>query len=225
MDAGPEEGAAIVEANIKTLGFKLSDVKYLLETHAHFDHVGGLAKLKADTRAKLLASAEDKPALEKGQHFGDNENGLTKFPAIKVERALKQGDEVTLGGVTLTAQLTPGHTKGCTSWTIQSPANGVTRKVIILGSLTVAGNKLAGNKTYPEIVDDYRKTFAKLKNLSADILLVGHPSFAGLEEKYQAQLQGKKGAFVNPEEFPKLVERSEREFEQELKKTIRDQVI
>lgn len=217
LDAATEQGAAVVEANIQSLGFKLKDIKYLIENHAHSDHVGGLAQLKKSTGAKIIASQADRYSLEHGK-LDSEANWDDKFPPVKVNKTIADGKELNLGGVRLQAIMTPGHTKGATSWTIQSTSNGVERTVIILSSLTVAGNKLVGNTIYPAIVDDFRSTFARLKGLKADILLVGHPSFARLEEKYQAQLQGKKDVFVNPEELPKLVADSEAAFEKELEK-------
>ena len=217
LDAATEQGAAVVEANIQSLGFKLKDIKYLIENHAHSDHVGGLAQLKKSTGAKIIASQGDRYSLEHGK-LNSDANWDDKFPPIKVDKIIADGEELKLGGMRLQAIMTPGHTKGATSWTIQSTSNGVERTVLMLSSLTVAGNKLIGNKTYPAIVDDFHSTFARLKGLRADLLLVCHPSFVGLEEKYQTQLQGKKDAFVNPEDLPKLVADSEIAFEKELSK-------
>lgn len=217
LDAATEQGAAVVEANIQSLGFKLRDIKYLIENHAHSDHVGGLAQLKKSTGAKLVASKGDRYSLEHGV-LDSEANWTDKFLSVKVDKIIADGKELTLGGTHLQAIMTPGHTKGATSWKVQSTSNGVERTVIFVSSLTVVGNKLIGNKLYPAIAEDFQSTFARLKSLKADILLVGHPSVANLEEKYQAQLQGKKDAFVSLEDFPKLVADSEIAFEKELDK-------
>lgn len=217
LDGSTEEGANVVEANIKTLGFKLGDVKYLLENHAHSDHAGGLAQLKKSTGAKLIASKGDSYALEHGILDSDT-NWEDSFPPVKVDKTIADGKELSLGGTHLQAILTPGHTKGCTSWFTEVQDKGVSRRVIFVCSLTTAGNNLINNKKYPTIVDDFRHTFARLKTLNADILLLGHPSFANLEEKYQAQLQGKRDAFVDPEALPKLVADAEAAFEKEFEK-------
>jgi len=217
LDAATEQGAAVVEANIKALGFSLKDIKYLIENHAHSDHVGGLARLKKSTGAKIIASKGDKYGLEHGTL--DSEADWTdKFPPVKVDKTIADGGELNLGGTRLQAIMTPGHTKGCTTWLTESPDKGVTRHVIFACSLTTAGNKLINNRIYPTIADDFRTSFARLKGIKADILLVGHPGFANLEEKYQAQLQGKKDAFVDPDGLQKLVVKSEESFRSEFKK-------
>lgn len=218
LDASTEEGAGVVEANIQALGFKLSDVKYLIETHAHVDHIGGMARLKRDTGATFIAAAADRHALESGRHDIDNEYGGWTFPPVKIDRTITDGQRLTVGGTTLTAHLTPGHTRGDTAWTTDISDNGVIRRVLFYGSTTTAGNVLVGNRSYPNIVADYRLSFRRLKALTADILLANHPEFADLEAKYQAQLKGKADAFVDPQALPKLVARSEADFETELKR-------
>lgn len=218
LDAATEAGAAIVEANIQSLGFKLTDIKYLIENHAHSDHVGGMAKLKADTGATLIASKGDRHALEKGKLDNETLSWDDKFPPIKVDRIITDGEKISLGGLSLQAVLTPGHTKGCTSWLLQENDKGVARKIFFAGSLTVADGRLINNKTYPDMVKDFRSTFAHLKKVQADILLTGHPSMADLEQKYQAQKNGKADAFVDANALPKLVEKSEQKFEDELKR-------
>lgn len=218
LDGSTEKGADIVEANIKSLGFKLSDIKYLLENHAHYDHVAGLAQLKKSTGAKLLAGKADSYALEKGMHTGDNENGHTKFPAVKVDRIIADGEQIKLGGMSLQAVFTPGHTEGCTSWLTRDTSNGIDRSVFFLGSITVAGNRLFNNKVSPNIVADYRKSFARAKAIQADILLIGHPPFIQLDEKYRAQQNGKADAFINPNELKEFVAKAEAAFEDELRK-------
>lgn len=218
IDAATEKGADVVEANIKTLGFKLTDVKYLLENHAHNDHVGGLAQLKKSTGAKLLASKADRYALERGEHHGDNENGPTKFPAVKVDKLIADGEVIRLGGISLQTVLTPGHTAGCTSWLTRDTSNGVDRSVFFLGSLSVAGNRLVNNKVTPGIVADYRSSFARAKAIQADILLIGHPPFIQFDEKYRAQQNGKRDAFVDPNLLQQFVAQAEAGFEAELHK-------
>ena len=218
IDASTQRGADVVEANIKSLGFKLTDIKYLLENHAHDDHVGGLAQLKKSTGATLLASKADRYALEHGTHYGDNENGPTKFPAVKVDKIITDGEQIRLGGMSLQTVFTPGHTSGCTSWLTRDTSKGVDRSVFFLGSLSVAGNRLVNNKVDPQIVADYRKSFARAKAIQADILLIGHPPFIHLDEKYRAQQNGKQDAFIDPQLLPKFVAEFEAGFEEELKK-------
>ncbi|GGY84392.1 CAU/MBL1b family subclass B3 metallo-beta-lactamase [Cellvibrio zantedeschiae] len=218
VDGATEEGGKIVEANIKSLGFKLSDVKYLLENHAHYDHVAGLAQIKKSTGAKLLASKNDVKALERGAHTGDNENGATKFPAVKVDRIIADGEQIKLGGISLQAVFTPGHTEGATSWLTRDTINGEDHSVFFLSSITVAGNRLINNKVSPNIVEDYRKTFARAKVIQADILLIGHPPVINHDEKHQAQKNGNPNAFVNPNELKEFVTKAEAAFDAELEK-------
>jgi metallo-beta-lactamase class B len=217
LDAATEQGAAVVEANIKSLGFKLKDIKYLIENHAHSDHVGGLAQLKKSTGAKIIASQGDRYSLEHGK-LDSETNWDDKFPPVKVDKIIADGKELNLGGIRLQAIMTPGHTKGCTSWLTESQDKGVLRRVIFTCSLTTAGNRLINNKIYPNIADDFRSTFARLKGIKADILLVGHPGFANLEEKFIAKKNGKTDAFVDPDALQKLVVNAEADFAAEFKK-------
>ncbi|WP_156400621.1 CAU/MBL1b family subclass B3 metallo-beta-lactamase [Caulobacter sp. Root655] len=217
LDSGPSPaGAKLIEANIAALGFKLSDVKILINTHAHFDHAGGLAQLKADTGAKVWASRPDEPALKKGQHFGDNDNGLTPFAPVKVDKTFGDGQKLKLGETTLVAHLTPGHTIGCTTWTTQVIDRDRPLNVTFNCSTSVAGNVLVGNRTYKTIVADYRATFAKLAVLPTDVMLPSHEEQGHLLDKRRKMLNGDVNAFIDPTEMPKYVETSRKAFETEL---------
>ncbi|PLR28460.1 CAU/MBL1b family subclass B3 metallo-beta-lactamase [Caulobacter zeae] len=217
LDGGPSaEGGKLIERSIQSLGFKLSDVKVLINTHAHYDHAGGLAQLKADTGAKVWASRADKPALEKGQHFGDNANGLTPFPAVKVDKTFGDEQKLKMGGATLVAHLTPGHTIGCTSWTTQVVERGRLLNVTFPCSLSVAGNVLVGNKTHKSIVADYRASFAALRAIPTDVMLPSHEEQGDLLAKRQKQLRGDADAFIDPTELTRFVDGYETRFNQEL---------
>jgi metallo-beta-lactamase class B len=217
LDSGPSPaGAKLIEANIQALGFKLSDVKVLINTHAHFDHAGGLAQLKADTGAKVWASRPDEPALKKGQHFGDNDNGLTPFAPVKVDKAFGDGQKLKLGETTLIAHLTPGHTIGCTTWTTQVVDRDRPLNVTFPCSASVAGNVLVGNKTYKTIVADYRATFATLKALPTDVMLPSHEEQGHLLAKRKKMLAGDVNAFIDPTELARYAATSEDAFDKEL---------
>jgi len=217
LDGGPSaEGGKLIERSIQALGFKPSDVKVLINTHAHYDHAGGLAQLKADTGAKLWASRADKPTLEKGQHFGDNANGLTPFPAVKVDKTFGDEQKLKMGGTTLVAHLTPGHTIGCTSWTTQVVEKGRPLNVTFPCSLSVAGNVLVGNKTHKSIVADYRASFAALRAIPTDVMLPSHEEQGDLLAKRQKQLRGDADAFIDPTELTRFVDGYETRFNQEL---------
>jgi len=216
IDGPMEQNVATVEANIKALGFKLSDVDILLNTHAHFDHAAGLARLKADTGAALLASAGDRPLLEKGVYPGSEDVAVLRFKPVKVDAVIKDRDTVTLGGVTLTANITPGHTPGCTTWTFPVKIDGVVRKAILWCSTTVAANRLAPKPQYPKIVADYRASFVRLGALKADVFLAPHPDQFGFAEKRAAAAPGKPSPFVDPAELPRRIAESRAAFEAEL---------
>jgi metallo-beta-lactamase class B len=204
-----------IERNIAAVGVPLKSVKILLNGHAHFDHAAGFAKLKQDSGARLMIMEQDARAIRTGQPEGDNAYA-TAFPGAPVDHALKDGEHVTLGGVTLTAWRTAGHTKGCTTWTMTISDNGRPRRVIFPCSLTVAGNVLVGNKGYPGIVQDFRASFARLKTMQADIVLTAHPEARDVFEREASAKQGVRDAFVDPAQLPRLVAESERAFDKEL---------
>ena len=181
MDSALPQSTGMIKDNIAKLGFKLGDIKYILNSHAHFDHTGGLAEIKNETGAQLIAGERDKPLLEGGYYPGDEENKDLSFPPVKVDRTVKEGDKVTLGDTTLTAHSTPGHTPGCTSWEMTVKDGGQDRDVLFFCSGTVALNKLVGRPTYPGIIDDYRSTFAKVKAMKPDVLLGPHPEVYGMQ--------------------------------------------
>lgn len=211
LDPTMEENVPAIEANIKALGFKLSDIKILLNSHAHFDHAGGLAAMKRDTGAKLDAMEGDVWALENGKHFGD-QNYVGTFPPVKVDRHLNDGDKVSLGGVTMTAVLTAGHTQGCTTWTTTVRLKSGVKSVVFPCSLSVAGNKLYGNKTYPGIVADYRASFKRLGAMKADIVLTAHPELSDVMARKAS------GKWLTPNLLPKMVAESKAAFDKELLK-------
>lgn len=217
LDSGPSaEGGKLIERNIATLGFQLADVKILINTHAHYDHAGGLAQLKADTGAKLWASRLDEPALEAGHHIGGNSNGPTPFPAVKVDRSFGDGQKLKLGETTLVAHLTPGHSIGCTTWTTQVTEKGRPLNVTFNCSLSVAGNQLVGNKEHRNIVADYRESFAKMRAIPTDVMLPSHEEQGDLLAKRQKMLRGDPNAFIDPTELGRLVDGYETRFNQEL---------
>ncbi len=220
LDVGMPENAALVEANIQALGFKLSDVKILLNSHAHFDHSGGLAKLKADTGARLIASEGDRYALEHGVYPGSEAVHAFDFPPVKVDRVIGDGETVDLGGVRLTAVMTPGHSAGCTGYLLPVVDKGVTHTAFFFCSASVAANRLAPNSQnqgpqYPGIVDDYRRTFVRLKSLHPDVLLAPHAEFFDLAAKRE-HLNDAQNPFIAPGELEKLTAVMEAEFNRQL---------
>jgi metallo-beta-lactamase class B len=203
LDGALPQGAPLIEANIVKLGFKLSDIKILLNSHAHFDHSGGLAQLKRDTGAPLYAMEGDVSALEGGFYLGSEDVHAMDAPPVKVDRALKDGDTVKLGGFTLTAHLTPGHSRGCTSWGATVRDGGKAYEALVFCSATVAANRITPPEQYEGIVADYRTTFAKTKTMKVDIPLAPHPEFFQLLEKAAKARAEPKGPnpFVDPASF------------------------
>lgn len=217
IDGGMPENAPLIEASIAAAGFNIRDVRYLLNSHAHFDHAGGLAQLKVDSGAQVIASAGDKPALEAGMvDYGPSAN--TRFPAVRVDRVIGDGESVTLGGVTLTAHLTPGHTRGCTTWTmpVTNPRNGQRGTALFHCSTTVAGASLVP-PAYPGQVEDFRATFKTIRErMNADIFLANHAEFFDLKGKSAAVAAGEADAFWDQRELQIFNTRMEEAFEMEL---------
>ena len=217
LDAGMPEYAPTVEANIRALGFRLADVKILLNSHAHFDHSGGLARIKADTGARLIASAGDRHALEHGVYDGSEDDHSLDSPPVKVDALVADGGSVALGGVKLTAMITPGHTAGCTNYLLTVRENGKDGQgrphtAFFFCSASVAANRLVPKAQYAGIVADYRRTFARLKTVKADVFLAPHAEFYDLAGK-RARL-GRPGPnpFIVPGELQKVVAALERGF-------------
>ena len=213
IDGGFEETAPMIRANIEKLGFKASDVRILLSSHAHLDHAGGLAELKRVTGAKFYASGGDVPVHARGglddPQFGDT----LPYPPVMADRVFGDGAKVTLGGTTLTAHITAGHTRGCTTWTMQLRDGKRTHDAVFVCSASVPSNyKLVGNPRYPDVVDDYRRTFCTLRSLPADIFLASHGAVFDLTEKR------KTGNFVDPAGYRAFVDRAEQAFEAALAK-------
>lgn len=218
--AMPTSGGPIL-ASIRKLGFKPTDVKVILNTHAHFDHSGGLAELKTATGAKLAAAQGDVSALESGKYIGSEDVAAFDTPPVKVDRVLKDGEKVTVGSITLTANVTPGHTRGCTTWTFPLKVDGQVRQALLYCSTSVAANRLVSKEKgpqYPGIVADYEKSFARLKTIKADVFLAPHAEQMGLAAKRAKLAQGGPNPFVNPQELQAVVTASEAAFRRDLAK-------
>ena len=216
VDTVMPEATSQIKANIEKLGFKVTDIKYLVNTHAHIDHTGGLAEMKQASGAQMIAGEADKPLLEGGYYPGAQEDAALAFPPVKVDRTVREGDKVSVGDVTLTARETPGHSPGCTSWEFAVKDGDATRSVLIFCSGTVALNRLVTNPTYSGIVTDYRKTFARAKDMKVDVLLAPHPEMYRMQDKRAMLSDGAPNPFVNPGEFNAYAATLEKAFEDAL---------
>ena len=222
LDGGLAQTAPQIEANIRALGFKVSDVKILLNSHAHFDHAAGLAELKKGSGAKLVVMEGDAALLEHGGQ-GDFFFGGTKtFSAVKPDRVIHDGDTVSLGGTTLTAHLTPGHTRGCTTWTMTANDAGKDYNVVFFCSASVLdGYQLVDRPgeppSYPGIAADYEKAFRVWKSLPCDVFLGAHGQFFNLTEKREVLKKGaNENPFIDPTGYEDYVSRKEADFKTEL---------
>ncbi|HEX8710975.1 MAG TPA: subclass B3 metallo-beta-lactamase [Terracidiphilus sp.] len=211
----------LIEKSVRALGFHVRDIKILLISHAHYDHCAGAEQILKLTHAKYEVMAEDVPVVESGgrNDFQYAADKSMHFPRAHVDRVLHDGDTVSLGGTTLTAHLTPGHTKGTTTWALEEPLNGRTMHVVIVGSPNVnPGYKLVGNKAYPGIASDYQRGFQVLRSLPCDIFLGAHGGYFGMAGKYARWKSGDKNAFVDPAGYKAYVADREQAFEAELHK-------
>lgn len=215
-----EQNVPQIKASIEQLGFKFSDVKVLLISHAHWDHDAGSAKIKELTGAKYMVMDADVPVVESGGkadfRYGNTASNL--YPPTKVDRVLHDGDEVKLGDATLVAHKTPGHTKGCTTWTMKVKEGAKTYDVVIVGSANTNDFKLVGNKEYPTIAQDFEKTFRVLKALPCDIFLGAHGGYFDMEEKYPKFKAGDTSVWVDPAGYQAHVANREKAFRAELAK-------
>jgi metallo-beta-lactamase class B len=217
INTGYEYSVPEIRARIGMLGFKYSDIKILLVTHAHSDHAAGEATVKRQTGAKMFAMAEEVPLLETGGKTDYLFGNSGWFPPVQVDRTLHDGETIELGGSVLTAYLHPGHTKGSTSYALDVAENGRTYHVLIanLGNIN-PGTVLLHNPKYPKIVEDYAQTFAAQKQLPCDIYLTSHAGQFGLLRKWRPGDPYDPNRFVDPDGFARAVERSENAYLRQL---------
>jgi metallo-beta-lactamase class B len=218
LDTPCEGETPLVLAAIEKLGFDPKDVKILLNSQAHYDHTGGLRAIKALSGARLMAGSGDAELLARGGRgdfaFGDR----YRFPEVAVDRRLEDGDEIRLGDVTLVARLTPGHTRGATSYVTTVVEEGRPYQVVFAGSLTVNdGVRLANPPSYEGIAEDYRRSIELLGSLSPDVFLAAHGFFFNLREKAERLRQSADpNPFVGGGEYAKWVSAMKERFESQL---------
>jgi metallo-beta-lactamase class B len=203
-----EATVPVIRASVEKLGFKFTDIKILLGSHAHGDHMEGDALLKELSGARVMAMEQDVPWLRKMTPGGKPH---------PIDKILKDGEQVTLGGTTLVAHLTAGHTPGCTTWTTKAEENGKSYNVLIVCSVGFnPGYVLVNNKDYPSIADDYARSFKVLRTLPVDVFLGAHGSFYGLQAKYLNLQKGGANPFIDPAGFKAYLDEKEKAFTTEL---------
>jgi metallo-beta-lactamase class B len=199
IDGGDAPTGAQVLQNIRTLGFDPKQVKILLNTHGHWDHAAGLAQLKRETGA-LLYAGPDGPLMARGGKGDFFLKDTSPYEPVKPDRTLVNGQKLTLGGVTLTANITAGHTLGCTTWTFPVTVAGKVRQALVhCSSSMLDGYRLVEPETYPGQRADYEKSYRFWKSAPCEVFLASHSRFFGMAAKRQAIADGKADAFVDPE--------------------------
>lgn len=220
IDTAFEETVPQIARSIEQLGFKLTDIKFIPGSHAHNDHTGGHAAMKRLTGAQIVSSAADARILETGgeDDYSPYPKELMRYTAVKPDRIVRDGDTLTLGGVTLTAHLTPGHTRGATTWTMDVKDGDKIRPVIFFSSVSIVeGTHLIGNPPYPGIVDDLRGTFAMLKALPCEIWFAPHGGQFAMAKKFgRLDRDEKSNPFIDPTGWKKMLTTAEQGFQTQL---------
>ena len=205
VNTGLEDSTPLIRNSISKLGFRLEDVKILLNMQAHYDHVAAMAEIQRITGAKVFATEGDAPIMEDGGLSDPAWGGKQLFKPIKVDRRLKDGDLIKLGGTELKVLTTPGHSKGSVSYTMNLKDGNRTIPTAIVNMLTVV-MPLSGMAKYPNISDDIRRSFDKQKQISPELWVAAHAS------QYDMQRKLKSGSFIDPQGYKQAVQQAEKNF-------------
>jgi len=217
LDSGLKETVPLIRAGIEKLGFRVADIKYLINSHAHYDHAGGLGELRRLTGAKLVISKGDAELLARGGRDDPNFSDRFPFEPTAADTSFQDGWKLKHGGVTLTANVTPGHTKGCTTWTTTVMEGAKRLNVIFVCSSTAPGYTLFKNEKYPGIVRDFEETFRRMKTLNVDIFLSSHASAFGMAAKVKnLRLRALPNPFIDPDGYLEYIESTEKSFRRQL---------
>lgn len=206
IDSGFNQSAPLIRDSVTELGFRFEDIRILLSTHAHFDHVAGHSLIQQQTGAQIVASQRDAEVIARGG------NDLWEgWHGSRVDRIVGDNDVVRLAGVELQAHLTPGHTEGCTTWTMATTEGGQRYQVVFVGGYGInPGVRLVGNSAYPGIAEDYARTFRVLKALKPDVFLAQHPEIFGFDAKLRRRRAGEtRNPFIDPEGYRTAVQEGE----------------
>lgn len=215
LDSGFNQSVPLIRDSIGKLGFRFEDIRVLLSTHAHFDHVAGHSLIQQQTGAQVIASGPDAAIIARG-----DDELWEGWRGSRVDRIIRDNEAVRLGGVELRAHLTPGHTEGCTTWTMDTTDAGQKYRVVFVGGYGInPGVRLVGNNAYPRIADDYQRTFRVLKALKPDVFLAQHPDVFGFEDKVRKLRAGTKhNPFIDPEGYRQRVQEGEDAYRQQLQR-------
>lgn len=197
IDGGVPGHTSLIKANIRQLGFDVRDVKWILNSHAHCDHAGGIGQLAQDTGAEVIANAADAPLLERGGRDDPQYGDRFPFPPVRVTRTVNDGESLRLGDLVFTAHSTPGHTKGNTTWTWMSCEGPRCLHMVDVGSLSAPGFELIGNPKHPDAVEDFQSSFEKVATVACDIPLAPHPDMVSLWERVRKRGRGDATALVD----------------------------
>jgi metallo-beta-lactamase class B len=220
LNSGYVETVPLVRDSIRKLGFRVEDVKILLNSQAHGDHVAGQAAMQKLTGAKVYSSERDAVVIESGGRADPRWGREQTYPPVKVDHVVSDGEQVKLGDSVLVAHLTPGHSIGCTTWTMRVLEGGKPYDVVFVGGVTInPGVHFVGRPTYPGIADDYARTFRVLRALQCDVFLGAHGNYYGMIRKYrQMQQSPQPNPFLDPQGYRELIDRSERAYLDQLKR-------
>jgi metallo-beta-lactamase class B len=218
LDSGFEASVPRLRDNIERLGFRYHDIKLILTSHAHIDHVQAHALVRQQTGAQVVVSTRDAPFVEHGGQGETVFDGVFSWTPCPVDRRVNDGDSVTLGETTLVAHLTPGHTLGATTWTMQTRDGEKTLDVVFFPSANVnRGVKLANNERYPNIARDFEHSFSVWKSLQCDLFLADHGEFYEMKEKFARSQRGEKpNPFIDPGGYRRFLARAEARFREQL---------
>ena len=212
INTGFDETVPLIQASVRSLGFKMTDIKIILASHAHADHVAGHARAREVSGAKVFVLTGDEKVIAgggKGQYLYTD----SRWRPCPVDKVLKDGEKVTLGGTTLVARHTPGHTPGCTTWTAKVTDGKSKKLVVVVGSPNVnPGYQLVKNKAYPKIAKDFARTFKVLNSLKCDYFLGAHGNYYGMHAKYPKLKGAKVSPFIDPAGYRDYISLKEKAF-------------
>ena len=207
LDGGLPQSAPLIDANIRKLGFHTEEIRLIVNSHAHFDHAGGIAALQRVSGALVAASASGARALESGEPSADDPQAAfgteaNRFPPVKRVKVVADGEDLRVGKLTVIAHLTPGHTPGSTTWTWRSCEGTRCLEIVYADSLnpvSAPGFRFTGDGTHPDVTETFRRSISTVGSLPCDVILAVHPSFAGMEDKLKRRReQPDSEPFVDP---------------------------